>query len=339
MGQLVKPKVFLVGATEVDDVGLRAYLEYSRQEEFWPVYEQAKAEGLSSGEALCSVYAKMCYKSLVVGKNANVTKIRDVWKNLEGCHDTGHGSVFEHCQLNFIVTDCSRVYTHEQVRHRIGWSYSQTSGRYCRLDKIDLVWSSLLDPVKHLWLEGLGYIEDLVYLSECKLGLRKPNPKHPDAPAEAGLLCPVNVGKAEAAWTNIVAGTLRADLRWVPDDSFNFDKRKAITSAIRRIAPNGQANEIGMSCNIRALRSTVQVRTARFAETEIRDIFNQVYTIVKARFPTIFYKARTKEFDGLLEVYGMKTQPFEIAAGDPAALEFFTSDTLRAELDKRQLCA
>ncbi len=323
MGQLVKPRVFFIGATEVYEQGLKEYLDYTGQMEFWPFYEQARAEGLTSGEALCSVYAKMCYKSLVVGKNANVTKVRDVWKNVLSCHDTGHGSVFEHCQLNFVVTDCSRVYTHEQVRHRIGWSYSQTSGRYCRLDKIDLVWSSLLDPVKDLWLKGLEQIEDLVYLSECRLGLRKPNPEMPNALDDA---CIVLRGKIQDT----------SKYRWVPDDAFNFDKRKAITSAIRRIAPNGQSNEIGMSCNIRSLRSTVQVRTARFAETEIRDIFNQVYGIVKSRFPTIFHGARTKTFDGLLEVYGMKTQPFEIQAGDPKALEFWTTADMQNEITRRE---
>ena len=321
--------MFFVGVTEVYEQGLKDYLEYTGQMEFWPVYLQARAEGLTSGEALCSVYAKMCYKSLVVGKNANVTKVRDVQKNLEGCHDTGHGSVFEHCQLNFIVTDCSRVYTHEQVRHRIGWSYSQTSGRYCRLDKIDLVWSDLLDPVKDLWLKGLTYIEDLVYLTECKLGLRKPNPANPDSSPERCLYYRDNAGSLE------IPHGLAEQHKWVPDDTFNFDKRKAITSAIRRIAPNGQSNEIGMSCNIRSLRSTVQVRTARFAETEIRDIFNQVFHIVRSRFPTIFYKARTKEIGGFLEVYGMKTQPFELTAGDPAALEWLPSEVLRAELFAR----
>jgi thymidylate synthase (FAD) len=340
MGQLVKPKVFFVGATEVYEPGLKDYLQYTGQMDFWETYQQALREGLTSGEALCSVYAKMCYKSLVVGKNANVKRVRDVVSNLEGCHDTGHGSVFEHCQLNFIVTDCSRVYTHEQVRHRIGWSYSQTSGRYCRLDKIDLVWSSLLDPVKDMWLHHLTKTEELVYLTECKLGLRKPPAAYPNAPAGVIFGSPHHmyevIHKQDGSHDSFEDLAKTKDrLRWVPDDAFNFDKRKAITSAIRRIAPNGQSNEIGMSCNIRALRQTVQVRTARFAETEIRDIFNQVYQIIKARFPTIFYKARTKDFDGLLEVYGLKTQPFEIPAGDPAALAFLPSEQLRAELVAR----
>lgn len=352
MGQLVRPKVYFVGCTEVREAGLFEYLKDTGQDDFIATYEQARKEGLNSGEALCSVFAKMCYKSLVVGKNANVSRVRDVRANLESCHDTGHGSVFEHCQLNFIVTNCSRVYTHEQVRHRVGWAYSQTSGRYCRLDSIDLVWSDLLDPVKDLWLDHLTLTEDLVYLTECKLGLRKPpfglspslippeaydwTPEH----AQSELRKHRDSLPPELAkWADFVLYSgpeFDPPLRWVPDDTFDFDKRKAITSAIRRIAPNGQANEIGMSCNIRALRQVVQVRTQRFAETEIRDVYAQVYHLVAAAFPSIFYKAKTRLVNGLPEVYGMKTQPFEIEAGDPKALEFWTSDSLRAELAKRE---
>jgi thymidylate synthase (FAD) len=266
----------------------------------------------------------MCYKSLVLGKNSNVKRVRDVRANLEGCHDTGHGSVFEHCQLNFIVTNCSRVYTHEQVRHRTGWAYSQTSGRYCRLDSIDLVWSDLLDPVKDLWLAHLEKTEDLVYLTECRLGLRKPSAAKPTEPPER-YMDVRDVYDASAA----------EEFKWVPDDSFDFDRRKAITSAIRRIAPNGQANEIGMSCNIRALRQVVQVRTQRFAETEIRDVYAQVYHLVAAEFPTIFYKARTRLVDGLPEVYGMKMNPFDLSADDPKSLFYFPTSALKGEIDRR----
>lgn len=323
MGQLVTPKVYFVGATEVREAGLKEYLQDTKQMEFWDVYRQARDEGLHSGEALCSVYAKICYKSMVLGKNSNVSKIRDVRNNLEGCHDTGHGAIFEHCQLNFLVTNCSRVFTHEQVRQRVGWAYSQTSGRYCRLDAIDLVWSDLLDPVKELWLEHLKKTEDLVYLTECKLGLRKPPTVDPNAKPED---CLVYRDKGVSTWHQH---------QWQPDNSFDFDKRKAITSAVRRIAPNGQANEIGMSCNIRALRHVVQLRTAKFAETEIRDVYAQVFRLVKDEFPTIFYKARTRLHNGIPEVFGMRMQPYEIEAGDPKALEYWDSASLRAEMEKR----
>lgn len=332
MGKLVSPKVFLVGFTDVHMPGVQEYLEYTGQQDFLQTLIEAIDDGITPGEALCSMYAKLCYKSLVRGKNANVTRVRDVRSNLENCHETGHGSVFEHCSLNFIVTDCSRVYTHEQVRHRPGWAYSQTSGRYCRLDSIDLVWDSVLDPVKDLWFDHLGATEDLVYLTECRLGLRKPNPKNPDAPMEAGCYGKTRSAVADLTLQNWLDKTPMEDRRWVPDDSFNFDRRKQITSAIRRIAPNGQANEMGMTVNIRGLRHAVQMRTARFAETEIRNIFNQVYGIVKGRFPTIFHKAKERMFGDYLEIYGMKMNPYDVDSSSVEVLKFFTPEQLQAEL-------
>jgi thymidylate synthase (FAD) len=334
MGQLVSPKVFLVGYSALDMGGLTDYLTYTKQLDFLDSVKAAKDAGISEAEIMCSMYAKLCYKSLTLGKNSNITRTRDIKANLEGCHDTGHGSVFEHVNLNFVVTDCSRVYTHEQVRHRAGWAYSQTSGRYCRLDQIDLVWSKLLDPVKDLWLKTIENIEDTVYLSECRLGLRKPSERFPNMTDDH---C-IRMLASERSIKGEVADSVRdaiEQMRWVPDNSFNFDQRKAITSAIRRIAPNGQANEMGMSVNIRALRQTVQLRTAKFAETEIRDIFGQVYNLTKSRFPTMFYKARERIVNDLPEIYGMRTQPYEIEAGDPNALRFYDLAALQKEVETR----
>jgi thymidylate synthase (FAD) len=40
--------------------------------------------------------------------------------------------------VSILFADVSRVLTHELVRHRAGTAFSQTSGRYVRLDEIDL---------------------------------------------------------------------------------------------------------------------------------------------------------------------------------------------------------
>lgn len=324
MGKLVSPRVFLIGYPAVDRDALAAYLDYTGQADFLETFDAAVAAGISPGEALCSFYAKLCYKSLVRGKNANVTRVRDVRANLENAYDSGHGSVFEHANLNFVVTNCSRIYTHEQVRHRVGVAYSQTSGRYCRLDSIDLVWDPILDGCEGLVSEAVERIETTVYLLECRTGLRRPPEDHPDAGAHDCLSDSVPGFPPE-----------RAHLKWVPSDTLDFDRKKRLTSAIRRIAPNGQSNEMGMSLNIRAIRQTIQVRTAAAAEREIREIFSQVYYLIKNRFPTIFHGARTRPFDGLPVVYGMKTQPYELPAGDPAALQFFDNAALQAELARR----
>lgn len=240
--KFVQPKTFLVGVTGITS-GLEEYLRYSGNEEFLETLEQARQEGLSDGEILCSFYAKLCYKSLTLGKNANVKRIRDIESNLIGCFDSGHGSVFEHCMLNFITTDCSRVFTHELVRHRVGTAFSQTSGRYVALSNIDFVIDPILDPVRDDIKEIVEFIEKKALEIREKLEV----------------------------------------------DKKDFALKKKLTSAIRRIAPNGQANEIGFSMNIRSLRHTLILRTSEHAEYEIRKIYCQVGDIVEAKWPLMLY--------------------------------------------------
>lgn len=353
MGNFVLPKVFRAGYTVADMDGIREYLEYTKQTDFMKSWEAARNEGLSEAECLMSLYAKLCYKSLVAdGRNVNIKRTRDIPDNLRSVIQTAHGSVFEHASMNFIVTDCSRVYTHEQVRHRAGAAFSQTSGRYCRLDSIDLVFDPVLEPARDLWHTALHTIEDTVYLTECRLGLRKPpaafptalpttclrRNTHDEALADELLGAQAIDTLVQRGFVNLCeAGDTPDDdvLRWVPDDTFDFAKRKQITSAIRRIAPNGQSNEMGLTLNVRALRHTLLLRTARHAEWEIRLIFGQIYSLVKTKFPLMFADAHEEQVDGLLEVSGMKMQPYELDAGHPDALKFYEVSALEAEIARR----
>jgi thymidylate synthase (FAD) len=68
----------------------------------------------------------------------------------------------------------------------------------------------------------------------------------------------------------------------------NFEQKKKITSAMRRLAPIGLSTTIGVSFNMRALRHVIEMRTAESAETEIRLVFGQVAEIAKDRWPALF---------------------------------------------------
>lgn len=268
MGKLVTPTVHLIGYTTMDTRGMAEYLRATDNQDFLASIEAAREEGLSDGEILTSFFAKLCYASLTLGKNANVSRIRDIPSNLLNTIDQGHGSVWEHCSINFVVRDCSRVFTHELVRHRVGTAFSQTSGRYVRGDDVNIVFDPVLEPVR-VEVENCQYlIEDCYRQMVMKMGL---------------------------------------------DEMKDFDRKKKVTSALRRILPNGQSNEIGFSVNLRALRHTVQVRTGRHAEWEIREVFSQIYKLVKVRFPLLFHGATEEEVGGIVEVSGMKLQPYEVS--------------------------
>ena len=265
MGRLVTPETYFVGYTTINQSELDRYLSDSGNQDFLVTMQAARDEGLSDGEILTSFYAKLCYASLTLGKNSNVSRIRDIPDNIKATLSAGHGSVLEHCCLNFVVRDCSRVFTHELVRHRVGTSFSQTSGRYVRGDKIDIVFDPILSPVREEALELQKIIEKSYVSMVKKMGL---------------------------------------------DDMSDFSRKKKATSALRRFLPNGQSNEIGFSVNLRALRHIVQVRTSRHSEWEIRVVFEQVFRLVKEKYPTLFCDAKVEVVEGLLEVTGMKHQPY-----------------------------
>lgn len=265
----VTPKVYFLGMPSVDLTGLLTYLRDTEQQDFIADWDEAKSRGVSDSEALCSFYAKLCYKSLVLGKNENISSKRSIWDNFLGILDSAHGSVLEHMNLNFVCTNCSRVLTHELVRHRAGWAYSQTSGRYCRPgpDGIDFVHDPILDPVADDIKETLAYIEERYQSMVEKMGLNQ--------------------------------------------DKVSFDRKKKITSALRRILPNGQANEIGFSINFRSIRHFLQTRSSRHAEWEIRCVAAQVYDIVCERFPLLLSDAKVEVVERYAEITGMKIQPYE----------------------------
>lgn len=263
--KFVNPKVYLLGFPVVHMPGLLEYLSDTGQLEFLKDWDEAKKQGVSDGECLCSFYAKLCYKSLVLGKNENISKIRDIPNNLMGAFNAGHLSVFHHCNINFVVTNVSRIETHEQVRNATGNAYSQNSGRYIRSDTLECVHDPILDDLK-------GDINEILNLIEQK-------------------------------YTELVKKTGL-------DEEKDFNRKKKITSALRRILPNGQANELGFTMNIRSMRHFVMLRSSRHAEWEIRCIAEQIYNITKERFPLLYYGAKEEVVDGILEITGMKMQPY-----------------------------
>jgi thymidylate synthase (FAD) len=256
MKNFVQPKVFLIGATKISLSDLAEYLNYTDQTEFAKEIDEARNQYLSDGEILCSFYAKLCYASLTTKKNKNISKVRGVYDNILNTIESQHESVFEHASLNFVITDCSRVFTHEIVRHRVGTAFSQTSGRYVRTDELNIVVDPILESVYENVEHVRSYLEDAYKFIEHKM----------------------------------------------LDGITDFDEKKRRTSALRRILPNGQANEIGFTINLRSLRHLIELRTSRHAEWEIRVIFNQIAELVKDKYPGIFADAKYENIRSLNEI-------------------------------------
>lgn len=215
----------------------------------------------TSIETLVEVMGRLCYRSFKPGLNPNVRKIREHNDDyLANILKVRHGSVIEHGSLNFILMDVSRVFTHELVRHRVGVAISQESLRFVRLDRLRF-WApkAFRDHAKSDAL--IAFITEKVAMME--------------------------------QWQLELAVML--DL----DNLTSFETKKMLTSAMRRIAPDGLATTIGWSVNPRTLRHVIEMRTEPGAEEEIRLVFGKIAEVVIKRYPNLFGDYETEVVNGL----------------------------------------
>lgn len=85
----------------------------------------------------------------------------------------------------------------------------------------------------------------------------------------------------------------------VPWDEMPMTAKKRMTSALRRILPDGLATNIIWTANHRTLRWVIEMRTDPAAEVEIRMLFDEVAKICKRDYPGLYQDlARTELEDG-----------------------------------------
>ena len=113
------PNVYLVTRPAVDWGMVAAFLD----DEGLPGLSDSIRAGQDNALATIEVSARLCYMSYGRGRR----HIDDFILNLLSSKD---GSVFEHVNYGFVFTGVSRSLTHELVRHRAGFAYSQRSQRY-----------------------------------------------------------------------------------------------------------------------------------------------------------------------------------------------------------------
>jgi thymidylate synthase (FAD) len=152
---------------------MRAYLESVGGTSWLEMREdEAKETPVADGELLAEFAGRMCYRSWEPGLNANVTKIRtDREAYFANVMASYHGSVLEHANYSFAFRQCSRIFTHELVRHRAGSAFSQESLRYVRLTEIGFRVPPALEPIKDEVLSLVEQLEEFQLSAADKLGL------------------------------------------------------------------------------------------------------------------------------------------------------------------------
>ena len=252
------PKAYLVTRPSVDWEQISAFL---LDEELPPIPDSIRA-GESEAEAIIEVSARLCYMSFGRGRR----DIADFIYNLLRSKD---GSVFEHVNYGFVFTGVSRSLTHELVRHRAGFAYSQRSQRY--VDETE--GSFVLPPA----LRG-----ELSALAGENVAARH----GASSTAEARAILEDALESAAESYKKLVA-ELESVL---PRSKFehNTDRRKAIRQAARAVLPNATETKIFVTGNVRAWRHFIEMRAAPFADWEIRSLAIQVLHLLKKESPLMF---------------------------------------------------
>lgn len=267
---ITEPKVYLVTRPNVDWERVAAFLE---DEGAPPVPESIRAatpegHGIDTGAATVEIAARICYMSYGKGRK----DIADFITNLLSSKD---GSVFEHVNYGFVFTGISRSLSHELVRHRAGFAYSQRSQRYVDEGSAAFVVppaiQALGDGVTKKWFERA-------------------------------------IEGASSSYEDL-AHSLEGELASRPFDSPR-DRRKAIRQAARSVLPNATETKMFVTANVRAWRHFIEMRATPFADVEIRRLAIEVLRQLAIEAPLLFGDFTvTPSVDGNGEVVDVVAKP------------------------------
>ncbi len=197
----------------------------------------------TDGERLAEFAGRLCYMSQ---KNPADRTTRDYIDNIK---KQGHGSVLEHANYSLLIEGISRSLTHELVRHRAGFAYSQLSQRY--VDESDAAF--VVPPA----IQG-----DDALVAQWK----------------------TQVESAQATYIALVE-KLMERYSWV--DS-KVHRRKMAREAARGVLPNSTETKIVATANVRGWRTMLELRTSEGAEMEIRRCAVMILRTLQAEAPGFF---------------------------------------------------
>jgi thymidylate synthase (FAD) len=197
----------------------------------------------TDGERLAEFAGRLCYMSQ---RNPASRTTRDYLENIK---KQGHGSVLEHANYSVLIEGVSRSLTHELVRHRAGWAYSQLSQRYVDESVADFVMPPAIigdEPLEQAWK--------------------------------------TQVESAQATYVSLV-DQLMQRYSWVAD---KVHRRKMAREAARAVLPNATETKIVATANVRAWRTMLELRSSEGAEMEIRRFAIIALRLMQTEAPAMF---------------------------------------------------
>jgi thymidylate synthase (FAD) len=245
-------KVLLASKPQFESTNMSQWLE--DRDDSWPGYESDPEWALDDavnehghGAVLCEFAGRLCYDSFSDrGKPDNTRYIKHII-------DVGHGSVLEHANYSFLIDGVTRALTHELVRHRAGFAYSQLSTRFADPEKAKM--NMVMPPLAEM--TGSKPIKEvLTQLHDKSIETYKDL-----------------IGLMKDELKDIYKGTAL---------------RKAVRQTARYVLSHLVETRLIVTGNARAWRHMIAMRGSVHADTEIRLLAVKIAEILKEESPNLF---------------------------------------------------
>lgn len=206
----------------------------------------------TDGERLSEFAGRLCYMSQ---RNPASRSTREYIENIKR---QGHGSVLEHATYSLLLEGVSRSLTHELVRHRAGFAYSQLSQRYVDESEANFVVPPAIigdERLETAWRE--------------------------------------QIESAQRSYVMLVEELMKR-YAWVAD---KVHRRKMAREGARGVLPNSTETKIVVTANARAWRTMLELRSSEGAELEIRRAAVAVLRLLSREAPALFSDFEIYEAD------------------------------------------
>ena len=234
------PKLFLVGRPNFDYDSILRFLD--TEQESWLQTEEA-----STPENIVELAGRLCYMSF--GSRQFRKRNGDYIHNLI---KQGHESVLEHVNWSFILTGVSRAFTHQLVRHRVGFSFSQLSQQYHDENDASFVMPNIISRFQNL--------------------------------AESWRR---SVRQSKRAYQELLSHLQsEAFHKLAPLEKKEF--HRAVRTAARSVLPNATETKIFITANARAIRHFLAIRGGIPGDEEMRIVSALILNALNEEAPTLF---------------------------------------------------
>ena len=226
----------------------------ARQQFVYPEHIRWESDSEVPGEVVAEFAGRLCYLSF--GEDAGLEgghrTIRGRTTNesyLANILQVKHGSVLEHAVWSILIEGVSRALTHELVRHRAGFGFSQLSQRY-------------VDESEAHFVVPPAIVGDDALMAAWH----------------------TQIESAQQAYVHLV-DELMTRYGWVAD---KVHRRKMAREAARGVLPNSTETKIVVTGNARAWRTMLELRSSEAAELEIRRLAVMALRVLQAEAPAFF---------------------------------------------------